>query len=198
MTAKQDRGRQTIEYLLDAALDIFAEEGADGFTITAVVAKSGISVGSLYHHFGNFDGLTVTLYSRCMAEVLDTMIEAMNRTRTARTGIEAMVRAYLQWSIANRAKALVIQTAQYCEYRAPLKVAETKAPRIKLVTEWLEPHVQAGRIHAMSPQMIESLMVGPPALAVHRWLADVPGVNLTEALKVMPDRIWHSLQGPTP
>ena len=43
--------------LLDAALAVHAARGPEGFTIHAVVEESGRSLGSLYHHFGSFDGL---------------------------------------------------------------------------------------------------------------------------------------------
>ena len=37
--------------LLEVVKGMIAEYGADGFTVEMVLAESGISRGSLYHHF---------------------------------------------------------------------------------------------------------------------------------------------------
>lgn len=43
--------------LLDAAVAMLEERGADGFTIEEVLVESGTSSSSLYHHFGSRHGL---------------------------------------------------------------------------------------------------------------------------------------------
>ena len=43
--------------LLDVVKEMIAEFGADGFTVEMVLAESGISRGSLYHHFEDFPDL---------------------------------------------------------------------------------------------------------------------------------------------
>ncbi|MDQ3484221.1 MAG: TetR/AcrR family transcriptional regulator [Actinomycetota bacterium] len=45
--------------LLDTAVAMLAERGADGFTIDEVLAESGTSSSSLYHHFGSRHGLLI-------------------------------------------------------------------------------------------------------------------------------------------
>ena len=43
--------------LLEVVKEMIAEFGADGFTVEMVLAESGISRGSLYHHFEDFPDL---------------------------------------------------------------------------------------------------------------------------------------------
>ncbi len=45
--------------LLETAVALLDERGAAGFTVDEVLAQSGTSSSSLYHHFGNRDGLLV-------------------------------------------------------------------------------------------------------------------------------------------
>jgi len=40
--------------LIEVVKEMIAEFGADGFTVEMVLAESGISRGSLYHHFEDF------------------------------------------------------------------------------------------------------------------------------------------------
>ncbi|GGT05353.1 hypothetical protein GCM10010156_73860 [Planobispora rosea] len=65
----------TVDRLLAAALDLHAEDPG-GFTMAALIARTGVSSGSLYHHFGSFDGLAAALYARCLAGLLAHFIHA--------------------------------------------------------------------------------------------------------------------------
>jgi len=53
------RTAQTQRALLDAARQVFTEQGFTNASIADVVERAGSSVGSLYHHFGGKSELTV-------------------------------------------------------------------------------------------------------------------------------------------
>ncbi|MFC0104948.1 TetR/AcrR family transcriptional regulator [Kibdelosporangium aridum] len=196
MSPKQLRGEATVSRLLTAALDVFDSSGHDGFTVHAVTAASGVSLGSLYHHFGNFDGLAAALYSRCMDELLDSLIAALDNVRAARTGIQAIVVAYLEFTRDNPAAARFIHASAYAGYLAAHadRVTAAKAPKLKVIAEWLRPHVAAGRLVAIAEPLVEILLIGPVAETARRWLSGMPGLDIEQAIKVLPERIWHSLR----
>jgi AcrR family transcriptional regulator len=56
------RTKQTQRALLDAARDVFAEQGFANASIADVVERAGSSVGSLYHHFGGKSELFLALW----------------------------------------------------------------------------------------------------------------------------------------
>ncbi|MFD7293838.1 TetR/AcrR family transcriptional regulator [Streptomyces sp. NPDC059897] len=56
------RTEQTRRNLLDAAREVFCEQGFTDTAIVAVVRRAGSSVGSLYHHFGGKTELFVALW----------------------------------------------------------------------------------------------------------------------------------------
>lgn len=45
--------------ILAVAIELLKEHGSDGFTIDDVLVESGTSASSLYHHFGNREGLVL-------------------------------------------------------------------------------------------------------------------------------------------
>jgi AcrR family transcriptional regulator len=51
MNKNVERGQATRAHLVDVATRLFAAHGYDGTSIAAVLADSGVSRGSLYHHF---------------------------------------------------------------------------------------------------------------------------------------------------
>ena len=197
MTAKQRRGEETVARLLDAALEVHETAGRDGFTVQAVVAASGVSLGSLYHHFGSFDGLAAALYARCMGDLLDGIVAAVERARIARTGIRAVVTAYLRFVEDHPDRARFIHASAYASYLPAHaeRIAETKAPRMARLAAWLTPHVAAGSIVDLPDPLLEMLLIGPVAELSRRWLAGATDLDLTKAARVLPDRIWASLAG---
>ena len=46
-----ERGRATRAHVIEVATRLFAEHGYEGTSVEAVQASSGVSRGSLYHHF---------------------------------------------------------------------------------------------------------------------------------------------------
>ncbi|MFD9907343.1 TetR/AcrR family transcriptional regulator [Streptomyces sp. NPDC059063] len=196
MAAKQQRGEATVDLLLDSALQVYAESGQQGFTVNAVTAASGVSFGSLYHHFGSFDGLAAALYLRCVDRLCDPVVAAVTRCRTARTGIRAFVTAYLDFTREHRDEALFLHGSAYSGYltahaRQVMAVKETKfAP----IAAWMQPRVAAGEVVPLPAHLIEVLVLGPVAETAHRWLSSTYEVDLDEAARVLPDRIWRSLR----
>lgn len=161
----------------------------------AVVAESGVSLGSLYHHFGSFDGLAAALYARCMAELLDEILAALNRARTPRSGVRAVVTAYLGFVADHPASARFIHASAYAAYLPAHTdlIAATKAPRMAQMAAWLAPHIAAGTVANLPDPLTEMLLIGPVAELSRRWLSD-PTIDLPRAAKLLPDRIWASLQ----
>lgn len=195
MPVRQRRGEETKQRLLDAALAVHAASGTEGFTVHAVVAESGVSLGSLYHHFGSFDGLAAALYSRCMAGLLDEIVAALTRARTPRSGVRAVVTAYLGHVTEHPASARFVHASAYAAYlpaHATL-IAATKAPRMARMAAWLAPHVAAGTVVDLPDPLTEMLLIGPVAELSRRWLNGAD-IDLARAAKLLPDRIWASLQ----
>src|SRR5215470_14374357 len=58
-SAASERRRKSI---LDAALACFLERGVAATTTEEIRDRSGASIGSIYHHFGDKEGLAGALY----------------------------------------------------------------------------------------------------------------------------------------
>jgi AcrR family transcriptional regulator len=114
--AKTDATQRRI---LDAATEVFATRGFTAATMADVVAASGASVGSIYHHFGGKHELYLAIFER-MATAVDRRIEAAMRQAGFETGFETgtgadarrvfelHVRAYLEAMWENRRLARVL------------------------------------------------------------------------------------------
>jgi AcrR family transcriptional regulator len=196
MPAKQRRGEATVDQLLTAALHVFADAGQQGFTVNAVTAASGVSQGSLYHHFGSFDGLAAALYIRCTERLFVEMNAALGRSRTARTGVRALVQAYLRFTVEQREAALFLHASAYSGYLAAHagQIAAAKAVKLGAMADWMRVRMERGEIVPIPGPMIEVLVMGPVAEAARRWLSSTYELDLDQAARILPDSIWRSLR----
>ncbi|MCT7350810.1 TetR/AcrR family transcriptional regulator [Streptomyces sp. 15-116A] len=194
MTPKQQRGEATVELLLDAALRVYAEEGEQGLTVHAVTKASGVSLGSLYHHFGSLDGLLNALLMRWLGRLLGEMLAALEPARTARTGIRALVRAYVGFVQEHRAVGMLLHSsrADRLTMTQAQMLRDAQEARLTPLSAWLRTHVERGEVAPLPEPVLESLILGPVIGASRRWLT-MGDIDLDEAARVLPDRIWRSI-----
>jgi AcrR family transcriptional regulator len=101
----------TQQRILDAATEVFATRGFTESTMADVVAASGASIGSIYHHFGGKGELFGAIFEQ-MADAVDRRIDAAMRQAgdaiDGRRVFELHVRAYLEAMWENRRLARVL------------------------------------------------------------------------------------------
>ena len=71
--------------LIDCGVDLAREFGMYGFTVEQLLTKSGISKGSLYHHFEDFNDLVECVQVRIFSEYVALDISAIQRALDAAT-----------------------------------------------------------------------------------------------------------------
>ncbi|MFI5565786.1 TetR/AcrR family transcriptional regulator [Streptomyces sp. NPDC051740] len=194
MSPKQHRGEVTAEQLLDAALRVYAESGEQGLTVSAVTAASGISPGSLYHHFGSMDGLLTALLMRWLERLLVRMVTALEQSDSARAGVHALVEAYLTFIRDHRDAGLLLHSSRADEIgmRQAKQLRDAQEARLSPLSAWVSRHVESGEVAPLSVPLLESMVLGPVVGVSRRWLT-LGDVDLDEAAAVLPDRIWRSI-----
>jgi AcrR family transcriptional regulator len=194
MSPKQHRGEVTAEQLLDAALRVYGESGEQGLTVSAVTSASGVSPGSLYHHFGSMDGLLTALLMRWLERLLVRMVTALEQSDSARAGVHALVQAYLAFIRDHRDAGLLLHSSRADEIgmRQAKQLRDAQEARLSPLSAWMSRHVESGEVAPLSVPLLESLVLGPVIGVSRRWLT-LGDVDLDEAAAVLPDRIWRSI-----
>ncbi|MEU6993004.1 TetR/AcrR family transcriptional regulator [Streptomyces sp. NPDC046465] len=195
MSPKQQRGAETADRLLVAALQVYAESGERGVTVHALGRTSGVSLGSLYHHFGSVDGLMNALLLRWLGRLLDELTAAVTASRTARTGVRALVRAYLAFvqEHPDAARLLHSSYADRVGMARARQLRDTQEARLSPLADWVQAHLASGELAPLPVPLVEALVMGPVVATARRWLSGIDDVDLDEAARVLPDRIWRSV-----
>ncbi len=96
MNKNVERGRTTRAQLIAVATRLFASRGYDGTSIEAVLAESGVSRGSLYHHFKSKEELFLAVMedvgARATGPTAGAMAAAPDPLAALRIGCLAWIR----------------------------------------------------------------------------------------------------------
>ncbi|TDE36814.1 TetR/AcrR family transcriptional regulator [Actinomadura sp. 6K520] len=114
---RQDRSRQTVERILEAATRVLSERGYDGASTNRIAKAAGISNGSLYQYFPNKDAIVIAVLDRFADRLAD------------RLGAEIEATMRLPWQEAGRA-LLDVQIRLFEENADLLRIIVEQIPRL--------------------------------------------------------------------
>ena len=77
--------------ILNAALACAVDGGVDAVSIDGGRARCGASVGSIYHHFGNKDGIVAALFFDIFHDQSRSVQAQLDAARGGEAGVRALV-----------------------------------------------------------------------------------------------------------
>jgi AcrR family transcriptional regulator len=83
--------------ILRAALHAFDVHGVLGARLEDIRAGSGASIGSIYHHFGDKEGIAEALHAQVLADYQRGFVAALEGAG-AEAGVRAVVLHHLEWA----------------------------------------------------------------------------------------------------
>jgi len=182
-----DRKRE----ILDAALRGFAEKGLAGTTVEEVRRRSGASVGSIYHHFGDKEGLAAALYVECLRDYLGGLQELLAEGGDPEPAVKALVRYHLRWVEADRDRARYLLSG--APPRAADGIAAVNRVALRATASWLDEHAAAGRIRPVSFDLFFSILVGPSQEFSRYWLRGRMRTSIRTAERELGEAAWRAL-----
>lgn len=99
-TPQQERSRRTVESVLEAAAQVFAQRGYANTTTNHIAARAGVSIGSLYQYFPSKDAVLLALAERHMERSFAAAMQEVGDKRSApvpellRALVDALVHAH--------------------------------------------------------------------------------------------------------
>jgi AcrR family transcriptional regulator len=175
--------------LLSAALRLVEEGGLEAVTIAALTERSGMSNGSIYHHFGSRAGVFAQLYADSYGRCVAAMLPAL-RASSAEAGVRGLTLSYLDWVVANPSRARFLYAAP--DHADPAAKTAEFAP----VLAWFLDRMASGELRAVPPWALESVAMGPAHESVRRFLLGV--FDLEQARDLVADAVWAVLEPRSP
>jgi AcrR family transcriptional regulator len=184
------------ERLLQAALPVFVERGVVGASIEEICARSGASVGSLYHHFGDKDGLAGAVYVAALGDYQRAFLAELREHAEAESGIRAGVVRHLRWCLRERPQQAHFLLFEGGAARGASGASLEAANREFLagVRAWWRPHVAYGVLRDLDLDLAYALWLGPAQEHCRLSLSGRTSVSAKRAERVLADGAWRALR----
>ena len=171
---KQERAttRDRRRAVLEAALACFSEADVESVSIAEICARSGASVGSVYHHFGSKEAIVAALIADGLQAHLDALEAALDRAGgDPHRGIEAVVASLIDWIESNPGWAMFIYANLNNSGAAAAEPIRAVTRRYgETVDGYFGPLMETGRIRSLPRECWSSLIAAPVHDYARRWL----------------------------
>lgn len=147
--------------MLDAAESLLAAQPFASVRIEHIAEAADVSVGSVYVHFGNKDGVLLAVAHRLIERATAAMADALDPAHAPLEAMAACGHAYCEFLLANPVFVRYLATEQQSpEAEAMAAVSE----RLALLRDFFQDRVQAavsaGEIRPVEPRRVADFVIG--------------------------------------
>ena len=181
---RQRRRLETIEEVLDVALEIMAEQGAAGLSLGEVARRIGIRPPSLYVYFESKNALYDALFERGARELRDLMNDVyrdIHGNATVEQSLLATANAMIRWRVEHQAYSQLLFWRPVPGF-APSEAAY--APAVQMYAEGLERFADLQRRGQLRADV-------PTADVMRDWTVIVTG-TASQQLSNAPDEPFET------
>ncbi|TKJ71716.1 TetR family transcriptional regulator [Pseudomonas sp. CFBP13508] len=178
------------------ALSLFNEQGIEATTIEMIRAECDTSVGAIYHHFGNKEGLVAALFFTALedqARLRDAYLDAADTTEK---GVQALVFSYVDWVEQQPQWARFQYHARFAVTKGPFKdeLAERNKTRNLRLRQWLTQSGRAAELQDLPAELLPSLIIGQADSYCRAWLAGRVKGSPSAYREVLAQAAWRSIR----
>jgi AcrR family transcriptional regulator len=123
----QQRAQETVEAILEAAIQVFTVKGYDKTSVSAIAERAGVAVGSIYQYFASKDAIVVALMERHMGIIASTSIELAEQVRLSHPPLEQVVQLFVDNLVHLYAKNRLLTKVLFEEAPRPAETNQVQA-----------------------------------------------------------------------
>lgn len=159
--------------ILRTALASFNRQGIEATTIDMIKESCQTSVGAIYHHFGNKEGLIAALFFAALDDLATLRDRYLAQAKTAQEGVQALVYSYVDWVDSQPDYARFQFAARFSVANGPFKeeLATRNNSRNKTLQSWLSEVSHQKELKRLPLELMPSLIIGAAENYSRAWLA---------------------------
>ncbi|MEP0775042.1 MAG: TetR/AcrR family transcriptional regulator [Acidobacteriota bacterium] len=150
-----------LDRILDAAAEVFAEEGFDGARVDAIATRAGVNKAMLYYHVGDKGELYAAVLARNLERAHRRLAAAAAIAGPVRQRLGTMILALAELveEIPHHPRIMLREIASGAAHLPDGVVAQV-AELLGLVRRTLEEGVASGELRPMDPLLTHLMILG--------------------------------------
>lgn len=181
--------------ILAAALACFNEHGIEASTIEMILTRCDASVGNLYHHFGNKEGLVAALLFCALDDQAALLDQQLAQAVSLRDGVSALVFSYVDWVTAQPELARFLFQARAVVVKGPhgADLQQRNKLRIRLMMAWFADPSRQGGLRDWPAELFPSLLIGPAENYGRAWLSGRVKASPAQHREALAEAAWRAV-----
>ncbi|HWP19236.1 MAG TPA: TetR/AcrR family transcriptional regulator [Burkholderiaceae bacterium] len=180
--------------LVEAARELFLEQGFQATSLEQVRLRAGVSNGSLYHHFPTKNHLARALYEATLADYHAAVLRAIDDDVPGQEGVRGLVLAHIAWVVRRPMHARVLHELRHTTAIAGMEPdwGALNAEAFARLRRWVEARQARGDLRAMPFAVWLALVFAPVLQLSARWAQEGNPVPL-RLRALLADAAWAAV-----
>ncbi|MES2368618.1 MAG: TetR/AcrR family transcriptional regulator [Pseudomonadota bacterium] len=183
VAALQQEDTRTL--VLGAALRLFTEKGYFNTSVHDIGRTAGVSIGSIYHHFGDKEGLARTLYAALTARMQHLIHGVVRREGSSQDQARELVARLFAWAEAEPQEMAFLLYARHHEF-LPNEPPVCASRPFAMMREMITRGIARGEIRQMDVMVASASLFGGPIRMITSRLDGI----LPQPLPGYLDEVW--------
>jgi AcrR family transcriptional regulator len=183
------------QILLDA-LSCFLEHGLETTSIEMIREKSASSVGAIYHHFKNKDGVVAALVFAALDDQAQLRDQYLQQAKSLKELLYALIYSYTDWVSDQPKFAQFLLLAHFSvrqgEYGQQLN--DKNKLRNQKIVRYISNFADASLLKSVPTELMMSLVIGATESYCRAWLSEKVVTNPRVYRETLAQAAWDSLQ----
>ncbi len=181
--------------ILHEALFCFLNHGIETTNIEMIRERAETSVGAIYHHFKNKEGIVRALYLSALQDQAKRREHALSQVRSLEDAIKAIVRSYIDWVMdySDFARFLYMSGALVNRADEDLELKQTNQQRNQDLRKYMQGFEDAEKIKKIPQELLLSLVIGATESYCRAWLSHKVKTSPQAYQKVLANTAWNNI-----
>lgn len=191
-------GRRAVlkrQILLDA-LVCFLEHGIETTSIEMIRAKSETSVGAIYHHFKNKEGIVAALFFSALDDQTALRDEYLKQAKTLQDVVFALIHSYVDWVSEQPEFAKFLNSARFNMMKGEehQQLVQRNKNRNQNIFSLIANFEEFKVLSLIPNELLLSLVIGSTESYCRAWLSQRVKSDPKVYKDVLAKAAWSSLQ----
>ncbi|HED14253.1 MAG TPA: TetR/AcrR family transcriptional regulator [Gammaproteobacteria bacterium] len=184
--------RNIPEKILKTAIHLFTNRGYFSTSVSDIVRESGVSTGSIYHHFGDKEGIARALFEMLVLRMENAFDDIERQHDTAQARCRAVIKLLFQITEEEpevMTYMLFVKHEEFMLGTAPICSSKPFRQMREMVAEGMD----SGEVRPMDPMVAAASIFGGALRMISMRLDGILQQPLTEYLDELWSSAWRSV-----
>jgi len=177
----------TRQQILSATLSLFSKKGYFNTSVRDIAHESGVSIGSIYHHFKDKEGIASAMYNNLLDRMITDLVQIKSSNNTAHDSCREVIAFLFKMTEEEPEVMEFMLSSKHRDFLPNEKPVCSSAP-FNFMRELVKDGMVSGEIQLMDLMVASSCLYGASLRMINSRLDGLIEKPLPDYL----DAIWSS------